>query len=87
MKYYAKLTEPDGEYIDANGTRYSINAARRVRTAEGVNVGYTAFPSLQDALAAWGLCLFNSAEPAQAECVIQQPPTLLQNTNSNRMDE
>lgn len=32
-----------------------MQPARRVRTPEGVNVGYEAFPSLEDALEAWGL--------------------------------
>lgn len=37
------------------GLRWDVCAARRVRDAKGVNVGYVEFPSLEDALAAWGL--------------------------------
>lgn len=41
--------------MDADGVRFSISSARRVRSPQGVNVGYEEFPSLEDALAAWGL--------------------------------
>ncbi|MBR5878811.1 MAG: hypothetical protein IKY91_04610 [Akkermansia sp.] len=62
MMLYSKSGSPDGAYVDAVGTRYDVSAARRVRSAEGVNVGYEAFPCLQDALEAWGLRAF-PAEP------------------------
>lgn len=55
MKYYAKFKSPDGEYVDSTGVRYDVSAVRRVRNADGVNVGYIAFHSLQDALNAWKL--------------------------------
>ena len=56
---YSKCESPDGAYVDAAGTRYEVSAARRVRSAAGVNVGYEPFLSLQDALEAWGLTLAN----------------------------
>lgn len=55
MMYFKKSLDPAGEYEDANGQRYSIAVARRIRTAEGVNVGYEPFESLAAALATWGL--------------------------------
>ena len=60
---YSKSESPDGAYVDAVGTRYDVSAARRVRSAEGVNVGYEEVPSLQDALAAWGLTACPIDEP------------------------
>ena len=56
---YSKCESPDGAYVDAVGTRYDVSAARRVRSAEGVNVGYEEFPSLEAALEAWGLTWAN----------------------------
>ena len=53
--YYKKTMMQDGPYVDAAGQRWDVCAARRVRDAKGVNVGYEEFPSLEDALAAWGL--------------------------------
>ena len=52
---YKKIEDEAGEYVDAQGCRFTVQSARRVRTAEGVNVGYVDFPSMEDALAAWGL--------------------------------
>lgn len=52
---YKKIEDEAGEYVDAQGCRFTVQSARRVRTAEGVNVGYMDFPSMKDALAAWGL--------------------------------
>ena len=53
--FYAKFTDQEGCYMDADGVRFSISSARRVRSPQGVNVGYEEFPSLDDALGAWGL--------------------------------
>ncbi len=52
---YRKQEQADGEYTDAEGSRWAVDCCRRVRTPEGVNVGWTEFPSLDAALAAWGL--------------------------------
>lgn len=52
--YFRKTQDLDGEYVDAEGIRYSIAAARRVRNQRGVNTDYVAFASLKEALAAWG---------------------------------
>lgn len=52
---YCKTQQADGDYEDAAGTRWAVDCCRRIRTAEGVNVGWTEFPSLEAALAAWGL--------------------------------
>lgn len=57
MMYFKKSPDPMGEYCDAAGVRFSIAVARRIRTARGVNVGYEAFESLEEALDEWGLCL------------------------------
>lgn len=57
MMYFKKSPDPMGEYLDAAGNRFSIAAARRIRTADGVNVGYIAFDSLQDAMEAWGFSI------------------------------
>lgn len=55
MMYFKKWPDPMGDYVDAEGKRFSLALARRVRSAAGVNVGYVPFASLEDALAAWGL--------------------------------
>ena len=62
MRLFARFESADGEYVDAAGMRFAVSEVRRVRNAAGVNVGYEAFPSLQDALDAWGLRAF-PAEP------------------------
>ena len=55
--YYKRIMMLDGPYVDAAGQRWDVCAAFRVRDAKGVKVGYEEFPSLEDALAAWGLFL------------------------------
>jgi hypothetical protein len=55
MMYFRKSPDPMGEYVDTAGNRFSIAAARRIRTTAGVNVGYAPFESLAAALQAWGL--------------------------------
>lgn len=50
-----KILDSDGEWMDADGQRYSLLVVRRLRNAAGVNVGYEDFDSLEDALAEWGL--------------------------------
>lgn len=61
--FYAKFTDREGCYMDADGVRFSISSARRVRSPQGVNVGYEEFPSLEDALAAWGLRVCSDEMP------------------------
>lgn len=46
-----------GDYVDSEGNRFSIAAARRIRTAAGVNVGYAPFGSLEEALDYWELSI------------------------------
>lgn len=53
--FYKKEQDDLGDYADEQGNRYRVTFARRIRCAQGVNVGYEEFPSLADALAAWGL--------------------------------
>ena len=55
MKCFKKSEDPMGDYVNLDGTRYSIVIARRIRSTDGVNVGYREFSSLQDALLAWKL--------------------------------
>ena len=57
MMYFKKSPDPMGEYVDAAGNRFSIAAARRIRTADGVNVGYVPFGSLEEALDYWELSI------------------------------
>lgn len=56
---YSKSPHPDGEYVDNEGQHWLISCCRSIRTPEGVNIGWTEFPSLEAALEAWGL----KAEP------------------------
>ena len=55
MMFFKKSLDPLGEYVDSEGNRFSIAAARRIRTNKGVNVGYEAFESLVVALTEWKL--------------------------------
>ena len=55
MMYFRKIADPAGDYVAADGSRYSVSVARRVRSSAGINIGYEPFHSLQDTLAAWGL--------------------------------
>ena len=57
MMYFKKTVDAAGDFVAANGIRYSLAVVRRIRTVEGVNVGYVAFDSLAAALAAWELSL------------------------------
>lgn len=52
---YAKFNDAQGDYVNEQGERFVVVAARRVRNVQGVNEGYTEFGSLEDALNAWGL--------------------------------
>lgn len=55
MNYYARFESADGAYADAAGLRFDVCEVRRVRSQQGLNVGYVAFPSLVAALEHWGL--------------------------------
>jgi hypothetical protein len=55
MMFFRKTLDGSGDFVDADGLRWSVSMARRVRSAAGVNVGYVPFASLEEALAAWGL--------------------------------
>lgn len=55
MMYFKKSPDPMGEYRDGTGNRYSVSAARRIRSSAGVNVGFVPFASLDAALEYWGL--------------------------------
>lgn len=60
MMYFKKSPDPMGDYVDAEGNRFSIAAARRIRTASGVNIGYVPFVSLEEALIYWGLSIIET---------------------------
>lgn len=62
---FRKTPCKDGEYITDDGKRWTVECCRRIRTSEGVNVGWTEFPSLDDALEAWGLKEESALMPPQ----------------------
>ena len=62
MMYFRKKTDPMGEYVDSAGNRFSIAAARRIRTASGINVGYIPFDTLEEALAFWSIIVIETEE-------------------------
>lgn len=53
--FYKTEKDVQGEYVGPDGDCYCVLVARRVRNAQGVNVGYVEFPSLEAALEYWGL--------------------------------
>ena len=53
MMYFKLIPDCAGDYVAMDGSRYSIAAARRIRTAAGVNMGYAPFESVKDAMQAW----------------------------------
>ena len=55
MMYFKKWPDPMGDYVDAEGKRFSLALARRIRTSAGVNVGFLPFASVELALEHWGL--------------------------------
>lgn len=69
---YRKIEDEAGEYVDAQGCRFAVQSARRVRTSEGVNVGYVEFPTLEDALEEWGL-RESTAEPIASAATRDAP--------------
>lgn len=71
---FKKTQQNDGEYIDQNGVRYSLEASRRRRSSNGINVGFTEFPDAETALEFWGLTL---APPPELE--ESTPATELEN--------
>lgn len=64
MMYFKKTPDPLGEFVAEDGTRYSLACARRIRTRNGVNIGYEQFASLESALCAWNL------SPAEQEVLL-----------------
>lgn len=71
MMLYAKFEDSEGSYADSACRRYDVCVVRRVRSPQGLNVGYVPFPSLEDALEYWGLvpvvpAISNELEPARA---------------------
>lgn len=52
---YRKREDESGDYCDKDSIRWAVDCCRRIRTHEGVNVGWTEFPSLEAALEEWGL--------------------------------
>lgn len=52
---YRKEKDNAGPYLGKNGERFSIYAIRRIRTGQGVNVGYEEFATLEEALESWNL--------------------------------
>lgn len=55
MSVYKAIPQEDGDYIKSDGTRCALRCCRRHSGPEGINVGWTEFPSLEAALEAWGL--------------------------------
>ena len=58
MYYYARRMDADGAYIDAAGQRWDVSGGTTVLRNYEANEqvpGYSAFLSLEDALAEWGL--------------------------------
>ena len=50
-----KIPDSDGTWVSADGLRYTLLVVRRLRDANGVNVGFEEFTSLADALERWNL--------------------------------
>lgn len=55
MMYFKKTPDSSGEFMAVDGTRYSLTCAKRIRTRDGVNIGYEPFDSLEAAMCAWNL--------------------------------
>lgn len=55
MIYAKKELDSNGDFCDSEGFRWAIFTCRRIRTHKGINVGWTAFDSFEECLAAWGL--------------------------------
>lgn len=53
--YYMMIADPEGNYSNESGGRFSISVVRRIRNNHGINEGYKEFPSLGAALEYWGL--------------------------------
>lgn len=51
--YFRKDEDESGEYLRADGARFALQQARRVRPADG----WTVFGTLEECLAAWELQL------------------------------
>ena len=63
-----KMPDSEGVWMGGDGQRCSLLVVRRMRDVKGVNVGYVEFPSLDEALAAWGRhldALERKDEPAE----------------------
>lgn len=63
---YRKTQAEDGAYVDSDAARWAVDCCRRIRTQEGVNVGWTEFPSLGAALEAWHLTYDPLPEPSHS---------------------
>lgn len=57
--FYKLILDEYGDYVLPDGRRCCVAAARRMRNRQGMNVGYEEFPSLEEAVRAWNLILFN----------------------------
>lgn len=55
MKHYQLHDNPQGAYIRQDGLRCDLLCVGNIRTAQGLNVGWAPFASLEDCLTAWGL--------------------------------
>lgn len=53
--YFRKTLDRNGDFVADDGNRYSLSWAKRIRTRNGINVGYELFDSLESALMAWNL--------------------------------
>lgn len=64
---YRKEKSACGPYTSAEGARFNLLCVRRIRTQDGVNVGWTEFPSLAACLSAWGLVYDPLPAPQEEE--------------------
>ena len=71
MKYYKKEKTEYGSYVDANGERYAVSWCHAIHSPQRLTpeqLGYEAFESMDEALAAWGLTAWVDPEAEQEPC-------------------
>jgi hypothetical protein len=52
---YKKIQNPEGDYKDVQNVRWDVLEAHEAWTPEGMNVGWDAFESLEEAAGYYGL--------------------------------
>lgn len=68
---YRTEASNQGDYMTSDGTRCTLLCCRRVRTHAGVNIGWTAFDTLEECCKAWSL--FFSPAPTESVCAPPEP--------------